>query len=817
MALSKLLTTTAAALDRRFGWDRLPRPLGVITLVGLRTRLRQLNLHDTGTIESVRPRPDGDRHLRTRDARRQLQRPRGADDGHDRRPLRPQRPGRAHASRAAAGAARAEPSPRQPGAPDANEFKPATIVNVLAGAWLQFEVHDWFSHGKNVEEEPFELELAEDDDWPERPMRIQRTRRDASHPDDGSPPTYVTADSHWWDGSQIYGSDAAFASALRSKEGGKLRLDPDGQLPRDLESLVDLTGVAGNFWLGLALLHTLFTREHNAICDRLARGAPDWSDDELYDQARLVNAALMAKIHTVEWTPAIIAHPTTRYAHARQLVRDPRQAAREAQLERGARRDPGSPTDHHGVPYSLTEEFVAVYRMHPLLPDDFTFRSLETDEVLEERTFRELGAPAHPRAARRARVSPNAFYSLGIAHPGAITLHNYPRFLQHFERPDGTVMDLAATDILRVRERGVPRYNEFRRLFHLKPAASFEELTDNPEWAEELRAGLRRRRARRPDGRALRRAAAEGLRLQRHRLPHLHPDGVAPPQERPLLHDRLQRRDLHPGRARLDRGEHDDRRAAAALPRARAGAARSRERVRALDAGGRVRELAEGVHCLGGKKGGHVHAFLLDDGRRADARRHALRSRRRRCPRRDPAARPEPGRPEADRPHPRPPLAPRRARGAEAGDGRDGLAHAWEADIVAGERRAQPVGLKPTHPFRTYPFQVGIFLGRPKHAPCPIDESVSDGATRRPARGAPRAGPLAGHLGFHWAERGLLIAGDAIATWPRFEAGWPAFNLNLEQHRESLRRLAASTRRSSASATATRSVGRVRSRHRLIG
>ena len=47
-------------------------------------------------------------------------------------------------------------------------------------------------------------------------------------------------------------------------------------------------------------------------------------------------------------------------------------------------------------------------------------------------------------------------------------------------------MDLAATDILRVRERGVPRYNEFRRLFHLKPADSFEELTDNPEWAREL-------------------------------------------------------------------------------------------------------------------------------------------------------------------------------------------------------------------------------------------------------------------------------------------------------------------------------------------
>ena len=48
-------------------------------------------------------------------------------------------------------------------------------------------------------------------------------------------------------------------------------------------------------------------------------------------------------------------------------------------------------------------------------------------------------------------------------------------------------MDLAATDILRTRELGVPRYNEFRRLLHLPRRHDFEELTDNPKWAEEMR------------------------------------------------------------------------------------------------------------------------------------------------------------------------------------------------------------------------------------------------------------------------------------------------------------------------------------------
>jgi hypothetical protein len=33
----------------------------------------------------------------------------------------------------------------------------------------------------------------------------------------------------------------------------------------------------------------------------------------------------------------------------------------------------------------------------------------------------------------------------------------------------------------------VPRYNQFRRLLHKDPVTSWEELTDNPTWREELR------------------------------------------------------------------------------------------------------------------------------------------------------------------------------------------------------------------------------------------------------------------------------------------------------------------------------------------
>jgi hypothetical protein len=370
-------------------------------------------------------------------------------------------------------------------------FLPATTLNILAAAWLQFEVHDWFSHGKNDDQHSWELELAADDDWPHRPMVIPRTLRDpTSDEDPETPPTFVTADSHWWDASQIYGSKEDFAAAIRTHEDGKLRIAPDGLPPKDLEKFVDLRGVEGNFWVGLGLLHTLFMLEHNAICERLRREHPSWTDDRLYDKARLINAALMAKIHTTEWTPAIIAHPTTRYALRVSWsgLLGERLRRRLGRIGSGDLLSgiPGSKTDHHGVPYSLTEEFVAVYRMHPLLPDEYTFHFLDRDEPPRERAFAELGA-LHAREQLAEIGMANGLYSFGIAHPGEISLYNYPRSLQHLVRPDGSELDLAAVDILRSRERGVPRYNQFRCLFRLKPAESFEELTGDARVAGHLR------------------------------------------------------------------------------------------------------------------------------------------------------------------------------------------------------------------------------------------------------------------------------------------------------------------------------------------
>ena len=376
------------------------------------------------------------------------------------------------------------------------EFVPATSLNLLAAAWIQFQVHDWFDH--KVDQQPgreFEIPVPPGDSWPEPVMRVRRTAADPTRtPDEAAlPPTYVNQNSHWWDASQIYGSDQQTTDKLRSLEDGKLTVDESGLLPT-----VDgkpITGFSNNWWVGLALMHNLFTREHNAICDMLRREHPSWPDQQLFDVARLINTALMAKIHTVEWTPAILGHPALSIGMNANWY-----GLQTAGLQRAFGRltrneaisgIPGSPQSHDGVPFSLTEEFVAVYRMHPLIPDDISFYKVTTGEHIKtlqiaDTAFNKAGGVID------GTTFEDAFYSFGIAHPGAITLHNYPEFLRHLTVPAdapaaGQPLDVAAIDILRDRERGVPRYNRFRELLKRGRVRSFDEITPNQQWARELR------------------------------------------------------------------------------------------------------------------------------------------------------------------------------------------------------------------------------------------------------------------------------------------------------------------------------------------
>ncbi len=202
-------------------------------------------------------------------------------------------------------------------------------------------------------------------------------------------------------------------------------------------------------------------------------------------------------------------------------------------------------------------------------------------------------------------------------------------------------------------------------------------------------------------------------------------------------------------------------------------------------------ELAPGIHGLGEGKGGHVHAFLIDAGGELslvdtlfegdghlvlDAIRALGRS---------PSDLKRIAITHGHRSHVGGVAALKRATGATV------YAHEWEADIVSGDRRAQAVSIVPRQSLKIWPFQMGLWLGRPKHAPCPVDELLDDGDAFGPLQVLHAPGHSPGHLAFHWPERSFLVAGDAVATWPNLCPGWRSFNLNVTQHRVSLARMAA--------------------------
>jgi Animal haem peroxidase len=481
--------------DRRYGWDRLPLPASLMVLIGLRDELRRNNLHDTDTLPTgdlppLGP-PPGNVNLRRADGTyNDLDSPRmgmaGARFGRN-IPL--------ERIDDTSDAAILDPNPREVSRRllTRTEFQPAPSINVIVSAWLQFMIKDWFSHGRGDKDRAYRLPLSADDGWPAEELLVPRTVPDPTRPagSDG-PRTFVNTLTHWWDLSSIYGTTVEDQRRLRTQEGGRLRIAPGAVIPLPSDDTArDPTRETG-FWVGLGMLASLFAHEHNAICDRLLRDHPDWSDDELFEHARLVNAAVVAKIHTVEWTPAVIAHPATKIAMranwfgiAGEHIHRWFGRVSGSEVISGI---PGSKTQHYGVPYSLTEEFAAVYRMHPLLPDTFRLKSAVTGETTKEYEFPDLAGP-NSRAVLESSSLGDLFYSFGTEFAGAVVLRNYPRGLQQFVRPDnGQLMDIGAVDILRIREAGVPRYNEFRRLLRLRPARDFDELTRDSGLAAEMRA-----------------------------------------------------------------------------------------------------------------------------------------------------------------------------------------------------------------------------------------------------------------------------------------------------------------------------------------
>jgi hypothetical protein len=140
--------------------------------------------------------------------------------------------------------------------------------------------------------------------------------------------------------------------------------------------------------------------------------------------------------------------------------------------------------NHFGSPFNFPEEFITVYRLHALLPDLLELRDLAVDpNVITHKvpvidTFR-------GKATQEMHSVGLASWALTLGRQrlGALALQNHPQFLQNLvlgprlDSPTQTI-DVVALDIIRDRERGVPRFNEFRRQYGLKQLTGFDDFVD---------------------------------------------------------------------------------------------------------------------------------------------------------------------------------------------------------------------------------------------------------------------------------------------------------------------------------------------------
>ncbi len=402
--------------------------------------------------------------------------------------------------------------------------KTVPFLNVLTAAWIQFMVHDWLDHGANDPnpEHNINVPLSEND-----PLRkalrdskkkddvlsIPRTVADASTVAAQGSATHQNQVTAWWDLSQIYGSNIETQQKLREFSGGRMKLrkvtladgtveerlplDPTTDRGRGSEKYQkELTGFNKNWWPGISLLHHVFVLEHNRIAAELHRYYPKMTDEELFQTARLVNSAVQAKIHTVEWTPAILSSLVMYRAmngnwygfgrdsgNVRSFGEKLLGLAFDFKGNMGVKGAVGEAPKFHGVPFSHTEEFVSIYRLHPLMPDHLAILNRNTEEVKETKLLTELREEGSHALTDRYSLT-DMLYSLGRQHPGLLIANNFPNFMTEMKIQEPTISyitDLAMTDIVRDRERGVLRYNDLREMLGLSRLDSFDYFVNSAE------------------------------------------------------------------------------------------------------------------------------------------------------------------------------------------------------------------------------------------------------------------------------------------------------------------------------------------------
>ena len=261
----------------------------------------------------------------------------------------------------------------------------------------------------------------------------------------------------WLDASQVYGSNATTAASLRSADGHMLTSEGDN-LP-----IVNGMYAAGDGRAAenpdLTALQVLFVREHNFQVDRLAAEHPNWTGDQLYQQAKAIVTAEIAHITYNEFLTHLLGQGVmTAYAGYKANVNA-----------------------------TISEEFAgAAFRFgHSIV-------SANLQKVAENGA--DVGAALSLKDA--FFQAPAGFAADGgaaglLRHlsgdlSNALDVH-IVEDLRNFLDVPPVAMDLAAINIQRGRDLGLGTLNQTREALGLKAYTSFSQITSDSATATALK------------------------------------------------------------------------------------------------------------------------------------------------------------------------------------------------------------------------------------------------------------------------------------------------------------------------------------------
>ncbi len=274
----------------------------------------------------------------------------------------------------------------------------------------------------------------------------------------------------WIDGSNVYGSDSARATALRMDDGSgrlKVQAGPGGRalmpfnsfgLPnasnpgQDPTSMYMAGDVRSNENLALSSLHTLWVREHNYWANQIrhTHTGATLTGDEIYQRARLMVIAEIQSITYNEFLPALLGKKSLRRYTGFHPNANP---AGASTFSTAAYR--------FGHSMLTPQLFRLGANLQPISGGNINLKDafFNPAELV-------AGGGIEPLLRGAARQRANAV--------DPFIVDDVRNFL--FGLPGQGGFDLASLNIQRGRDHGLPSYNEVRQAFGLAPKADIASI-----------------------------------------------------------------------------------------------------------------------------------------------------------------------------------------------------------------------------------------------------------------------------------------------------------------------------------------------------